>query len=255
MRRAARRRLSCLVVLVVFSIATSFATAGLIVPASSTSLKADASSSLKGAQSDEKTATDTGDLADPNVAATANASLPAGESGNATASGNVDADLNDGGDVLTITGSASADVSDVNPFEAQGNSVATIILPFTIGEDSIASLSYDLVIRSMVQNNSKVTINWSRQGATSAIFYKVFNESVKGTLEQQLAPGGYNLIIDAGALATNKGVPGEQGDASFNVTITAAPASTAIPLPAAVYPGLVLLTGIAAKSLRRRAVG
>ena len=205
---------------------------------------------------------DFGDLADPQAAAQASASLPvSGDVAAAVASGTADARISRlSADLFELTGGVTAGVDGAPapppPINAEVESVARLAVPFTVATGGRANLAYDVDIEAMVQNNEKVTIELARVGAaaTDFIFRDVFNDDATGTIGF-LQPGGYNLLLIAGAEATNQGVADEHGRAAFTVTLSAEPVvSTSIPLPAGLVAGLVMLSGVAAMAQRRRLV-
>jgi len=228
---------------------------GLIDLSSSTALNADVSASLTRTSdkvADAHSSHDAGSLSKLSTSANASATLPIDATTSAVTTGSASSLLSRTGDAFHLTGSAASHLPTNCPFDALTESVSTATIPFTVASGGKAMLDYALNINAAVVNDEKVTVVVSRAGDSNALFSHVFKDSTSGSVSLS-EPGAYQLVMIAGAHSTTKGIAGESGSAGFDVSFAAAPASpsTAIALPAAVFPGAVALASLAVVGARR----
>lgn len=256
--RAFRRAAAALAAALLLLAAAQTAAAGPIYPSADADFSAAVASRLGGGggdgPGDQKQSSEVGDGVKGGASASAAANASDGQAA-VRAPGDAATRIDRAGDGFTLSGSANATMPRDCPFDGLIESAASAEIPFDVDADSVAHVEHDVSINAMVRRNGKVTLVLERlsQGLNrTRVFRSDFDSSSDGSFPT-IGPGSYVLVAVVGAESSTKGVDGEANAADFRVTVTPEAATpAAIPLPASVMGGLVMLSLAALAAARMR---
>jgi hypothetical protein len=224
----------------------------------SADLRADLSfnaSTVGGGPTSHAADADTGNLTNPSVSTDTAARLPLKGIDTVVTQGHATADLtpfsgNSFAAGLRFDGAAFVTVGvNKTPFTGDGSSTSITTVTFGLASSGAFDVTYDAFIGSTQPSaGTRLNIDLFDLSKNSLLSIPLtpdftgFRET--GTRQVTLAPGQYAFTVDALALANHTpGInPGDSGDIDFHITLAPRDAATAIPLPPAALPGLMILT-------------
>ncbi len=237
------------------------ARAGMIDVSANALLKADVVADLAGGNAgavDHQESHRTGGVSTPSINADAQAVVPTGDLsvrgsfGQAmvkfvstatllTVSSNVDATFDPDGHALTGTASA----------------VSVLDLPLTIKPGFLGRFDLSVSVFHITPDGGEVNVEFDQLGTeTLPVLHMTFRKDFAKHFIDRLKPGDYRLKVTASAKADSDNavdLTGDAASAGYSMSISPSTVPVVVPLPTAVWPGLLVLIGLVFAASRRSA--